>query len=310
MDDLIYAGRKSVSLSGASSGVIALGSATRRPYAIGVAAELRSNSGYKLSVGLCDVGTSGTNFAAKQTNAAPFTDANQPGGAGIKVKSSNAADVSIPVTVYGTVKTTGALTSEILTTNATNGTTASALSTQTDFDDILGFEIGAAATGNILVCKADGSTVIGTLTTPATQIGVYDVPAASQAGYDLPVSAVGDAAGTLTVGIIGTDAFDQAQLAAIALNATTPVIFQQCWRRVTKLLFGATGVGVTFSTAAMTWQTAQYSIGDGGDSEEGLAVLFNTEGNRYLWWVLANGTTPANGGASDYMILRAYKGRR
>jgi hypothetical protein len=92
---------------------------------------------------------------------------NQPDGGAVKVSSNSASDTG-KLTIFGTIKTTGAFAYETVTLTGASVVTT----TETDWDDIKGLFMGdvygkniTAAVGTITLTNAAGSTITTIATT-------------------------------------------------------------------------------------------------------------------------------------------------
>lgn len=178
---------------------------------------------------------------ASTTNGA-FT--NQPGGDAVEIVSNSASDTQ-DATVYGTTNGTDTLVKETITLDGTNVVTT----TKTDWGDILGIELSAAAVGTITFREASGNATITTITATNTQKGVESIAVSSQSvGPSTPTIAAAQAS-TQVVGLVGYDEDDAEVLDAQALAGTTLTLMNSIFDRVTKFLNGdlASGDNVTVS---------------------------------------------------------------
>ena len=180
----------------------------------------------------------GTNILAPTAGSA-FT--NQPANDGVEVLSDTAGDTGRTVDIYGTTYRTGTVVKETVT--LAGATVVS--TTKTDWGDILGVEASAThATATVTIREASGNATITTIAAGATTSGVSNISPAGDGGKAQP-TALGSAASTAFVGLVGTDE-DAAAASdnAVALAGTSEVTFPAHMDTVTKVLLGAVASGV------------------------------------------------------------------
>ena len=300
---LVYLGALQVKMYGASSGVVDLGASGVIPRQVGVQADLRSNTSYKVGLALSDASSStlGTAYAAACLG---LGFANQPQNDGIEIVSNSASDTQV-ATVYGTTTGTGIVVAEAITLT---GTSAVA-SVKTDWGYILGIELSSAAVGTVTIREASANATIITIAAAASSSGVTSVATASQSAHLLPFRAVGSTTSAKVVGVVGTDAAGNTIYDSIALpGATTAVHGTRAFKTITKLLTGdmeTTGSRTcSFSVGSLTWGGAAASLTDlGSDQDNEFEV---TPDRRYLHWCFYNGTTAANGGENDILLVKLF----
>jgi hypothetical protein len=162
--------------------------------------------------------------------------ANQPANDGVEVVSASAADdPTFTVTAWYTRDSLG--DTVYTETIALNGTTQ-VVFTHTDIALVLAVEKSAATTGTITFREASANATIITLPAATLSSGKITVTAAQVNAYNTAPTAVGDAATTKQVGLIGTDEDGATLLDSQALAGTTAVTFNDTFKTVTFLLLG------------------------------------------------------------------------
>lgn len=186
---------------------------------------------------------------------------NQPTNDYIEILSSEAADISIGVTIIGTTTGGNVVVTEAMTTHAANGTTA-VKSTKADWGLILAVKIAAAHAGTITVRKFTGPATIITIATGTLQAGVTEITATAQGCHGLIPYAKAAAASTKQVGCkYTTSAGTASTYVSAPLNNTTAVPLAAA-NSIQEIYLGdvATGTTATFYTNA-TEDDEQLTVG-------------------------------------------------
>lgn len=298
----VYLGNITVSLYGASSGVVDIGDAR----AAVIQADLRSNSTYKAGISMLKASSSniGVNFsdAVAGLDFGTAGGGNQPNNDQLHVVSDDATDIGQIVTVYGTTTGTSVVCMEEM---VLNGTTA-VDSSKTNWGYILGVELSGVCAGTVTLQEASTDQTIITIAAAALSSGVTTVAVGSRAAYDLPARVVADGASTRTVGVVGVDVAGRTVYDAMTVAGTTAVNGVVPMHTVTKLLHGdvASGTNVTFDVGNLTWAAASATLTDGGTDDTTLTS--NHQGRRYLHWCFYNATTATSGGVNDKLLVKLY----
>lgn len=179
---------------------------------------------------------------------------NQPTGGSIQILSSDAADTSKTVTIYGTTQGSDTLVAEVMSTNAANGTTA-VTSTKTDWGKILGVKKAVTA-GTITVRKTSGAATITTLAPADTKNSVTSVGVNSRAAGGQLIDIVASAATTKQVGYVGTNYNSNLAYDSQALTGTTTVQSNKVYDTVVEVY-----TGDVENTITVTITTHLYAAG-------------------------------------------------
>lgn len=142
---------------------------------------------------------------------------NQPANDGIEIVSSDNADSTQTITLYGVLN--GALTTLVTEVITLSGTTQ-AVSTHTNWYYLLGARLSASCAGTITIREASGNATISAgLTTGVLTVGIH--AATSTQAYGLVPRHDQSAAGTMPVNVVGTGLDGAALSVVAALNGTT-----------------------------------------------------------------------------------------
>ena len=205
---------------------------------------------------------------ALNTAAAGGNFANQPANDTVSVLSDDntATDKGQIVTIWGTLH--GADNTVVSATATLNGTTA------VDFTGawgkVLGVEMSAAAAGTVTIREKSASQTITTLSATETSAGIVTIT--DDRGRDQIITAVGSAATTKFVGMMGRKADGTATTWALALTGDTPVnVGAVAVRWVDKLLIGdvESARTVTFTRPAVKLFEILAGSGGGVQSNSG-----------------------------------------
>ncbi len=188
---------------------------------------------------------------------------NQPAGDRVEILSNSALDVQV-ATIWGTQ--TGApttLVSESITlTGVTFVSTVIA-----DWDNILGVELASAAHGTVTFREASGDAAITTITVGLFRSGVV-IPADTDDFYQSIVNAIGSAATTKYIGIVGTTILDVAQTEIITLAGAVLVPGTKVFKTVTKVLVGH--LESTRTTTVWSGVRLEELVAAANDTEKGV----------------------------------------
>ncbi len=203
----------------------------------------------------------GTESTFTSPVGAAFT--NQPANDGLEMVSSEAADITQSVTIYGTTQGTDTVVAETLALDGTDGTTQVA-TVKTDWGFILGVVVDAAPTGTITIREASGNQTVTTLTPTVLSRGITDVTAGQTAFGDQLVELVASGATTKVFGLIGTDSDGTTIYDAQALTGATKVLSNSRFQTVTQVLTGdleATRTVTINSTNPLLVTGSQFATG-------------------------------------------------
>ena len=202
--------------------------------------------------------------------------ANQPANDAVEVVSSEAADTTQVITIYGT---TNGGDGTVVTENITLTGTTEATTTKVDWGLILGVEMNAVATGTVTIREASGDKTITTIAPAATSAGVIAVATETRAFNQKPVI-VADDATTKSVAVIGTANDHSAQTEkATALTGSTPVTLANEYNTVTKMLVGDVDSARTVTLKVGAANNSNLSVGKSleaaaAEDDEILILLF------------------------------------
>jgi hypothetical protein len=200
----------------------------------------------------------GATMKAGATGAA-FT--NQPANGGIEVISSDAADTTQTVTVYGTTVGAGdVVTKEVITLN---GITEVA-STEVHWVDILGVVLNASCAGTVTVREATGDLAITTITTGNLTSGVVAVPEATSYAHNVAPTLVCSDTSTASVGLLGNNSSRNAIYDSQALNGVTAVTMNSAFRWVSSILVGALAADRTVTLSLGAAESYHLRVGKVG----------------------------------------------
>jgi hypothetical protein len=204
--------------------------------------------------------------------------ANQPANDAVEVISSEAADTTQVVTIYGT---TNGGDGTVVTENITLTGTTEATTTKVDWGLILGVEMSAAATGTVTIREASGDQAITTIAPAAISAGVITVATETRAFNQKPVI-VADDSTTKSMSVIGTANDHSAQTEkATALTGATPVTLANEYNTVTKMLVGDVESARTVTLKVGAANSSNISVGksleaaDAEDDEILMLLFFN-----------------------------------
>lgn len=220
---------------------------------------------------------------------------NQPAGDAIEVLSSDAADTTQTVTIYGTK--TGTTTSVVSETVALNGTTAVATTTTT-WQNILGIELSASCAGTVTIREASADQTVTTISTGNLSAGILAMDYTDARCKVLIQKASG--AATTPVGIIGIGYDGNALSTVNALNGTSDVACGTTpFKTISKVLGGAVASGTAVTVTRPEVILDQVSVGTGGASNRsGGASAADSErvlepGTKYVVAITNIGATTA-----------------
>lgn len=175
---------------------------------------------------------------------------NQPAGDTVEVLSSDAADTTQTVTIYGTITgTTISVTTEVLSLSGTDVVA----STQAAWVNILGVELSASCAGTITIQEGSADADITTITTGKLSAGVETITTTNAYGL-IPRH---DASTTTSapIALIGTGIDGGALSVVDALNnATEEDHATTAYATITKVLIGAVASPITVTV--LTNETA------------------------------------------------------
>ena len=182
--------------------------------------------------GTTNGGSSGQAYEVIHTtgNGAAFT--NQPANDGIEVVSSNAADTTQTVTIYGTTNGTDTVVVETVTLNGTTQVST----VKVDWGVVLGVTMNATALGTVTVREASGNATITTMTAGQASKGVETVTSTS--AYNVKPTVAASGATTKQIGLYGTAPGGTVQGDSQALTGATAVAVNSTFNTVTLVLTG------------------------------------------------------------------------
>ena len=202
--------------------------------------------------------------------------ANQPANDAVELVSSEAADTTQQVTLYGT--TNGGDGTVVTETVTLTGDTPVA-TTKVDWGLILGVEMDSVATGTVTVQEASGNLAITTIAPAATSAGVVEVETEIRAFNQKP-TIVADDATTKSFSVIGT-AVDHTAFTekATALTGASAVTLSDEYNTVTKLLVGDVESARTVTLKVGAANSSNISVGKSleaaaAEDDEILILLF------------------------------------
>ena len=202
--------------------------------------------------------------------------ANQPANDAVELVSSEAADTTQQVTLYGT--TNGGDGTVVTETVTLTGDTPVA-TTKVDWGLILGVEMDSAATGTVTIQEASGNLAITTIAPAATSAGVVEVETEIRAFNQKP-TIVADDATTKSFSVIGT-AVDHTAFTekATALTGASAVTLSDEYNTVTKLLVGDVESARTVTLKVGAANSSNISVGKSleaaaAEDDEILILLF------------------------------------
>lgn len=202
--------------------------------------------------------------------------ANQPANDAVEVVSSEAADTTQVITIYGT---TNGGDGTVVTENITLTGTTEATTTKVDWCLILGVEMNAVATGTVTIREASGDQTITTIAPAATSAGVVEVETEIRAFNQKP-TIVADDATTKSFSVIGT-AVDHTAFTekATALTGASAVTLSDEYNTVTKLLVGDVESARTVTLKVGAANSSNISVGKSleaaaAEDDEILILLF------------------------------------
>lgn len=184
--------------------------------------------------------------------------ANQPANDAVELVSSEAADTTQQVTIYGTTNGgDGTVVTETVTLTGDTPVTT----TKVDWGLILGVEMDSVATGTVTVQKASGDLAITTIAPAATSAGVVEVETEIRAFNQKP-TIVADDATTKSFSVIGT-AVDHTAFTekATALTGASAVTLSDKYNTVTKLLVGDVESARTVTLKVGAANSSNISVG-------------------------------------------------
>jgi len=202
--------------------------------------------------------------------------ANQPANDAVELVSSEAADTTQQVTIYGTTNGgDGTVVTETVTLTGDTPVTT----TKVDWGLILGVEMDAVATGTVTVQEASGDLAITTIAPAATSAGVVEVETEIRAFNQKP-TIVADDATTKYFSVIGT-AVDHTAFTekATALTGASAVTLSDEYNTVTKLLVGDVESARTVTLKVGAANSSNISVGKSleaaaSEDDEILILLF------------------------------------
>jgi microcystin-dependent protein len=161
--------------------------------------------------------------------------ANQPANDAVELVSSEAADTTQQVTIYGT--TNGGDGTVVTETVTLTGDTPVA-TTKDDWGVILGVELAEEAAGTVTIREGSEDQTITTITTGNLTAGILEVEDEIRAFNQKP-TIVADDATTKSFSVIGTDE-DHAALTekATALTGASAVTLANKYNTITRILVG------------------------------------------------------------------------
>jgi hypothetical protein len=170
--------------------------------------------------------------------------ANQPLNDSITVVSSNAADTTQKLTLYGTTTGGNVVVAQTITLNGTTPVVTPKL----NWGQLLGASLSAACVGTVTIQKTTGPATITTIAPAALTAGMVAVTAPGSAYNTIPAVVAGGAS-TKQFGVIGTDSTGAVQYDSVPLNGATPVPLNLSFQSIQYLLVGdnATATTVTLS---------------------------------------------------------------
>lgn len=169
------------------------------------------------------------------TSAVGGAFGNQPANDGLEIVSSDAADITQSVTIYGTTTSTDTVVVETIALDAANGTTAVS-TVKTDWGQILAVTLSASCAGTITVREASGNATVTTLTTGVLSKGVNTITSTSY--YNRLVNIVASGSSTKQIGLKGTDEDGNVIYDSQAISGTTEVQSNSSFTTITELYTG------------------------------------------------------------------------
>jgi len=210
-----------------------------------------------------------TTFTHNEVGQDGDKDANVGSGNAVKVVSTDAADTTQTVTVYGVDSGTGLPASEDLSLNGTTDVTGT-----TVWSAVHGFVLDAVAAGVVTLSDATTSTQLFDLAAAGTEVGV-EVYSTALTVNSSTLSITADAATTQKLILIGT-AGGAATLEEVTLSGTTPVVTTtDDWESISAVAVGyveaartVTIAGGMFTLAVATYATIE-DVADYFDTQTG-----------------------------------------
>lgn len=203
---------------------------------------------------LIDTAIAGTTLDTSSVGIA-FT--NQPANDGIELVSSDNADTTQTVTIYGTTNGTDTVVVETVTLN---GTTQVA-TTKVDWGVVLAVSKSAVTAGTVTIREASANQTITTLPAATLSKGLDAVTGTSIATFNVAPVIKSDGATTKQAGLIGTNSAGTTIYDSQALNGTTDVTMNSAFRSVEYILTGDVEVTNTVLLLAGAEEDDELRIG-------------------------------------------------
>lgn len=179
---------------------------------------------------------------------------NQPANDGIEIVSSDNADTTQTITLYGTLN--GAATTMVTETITITGSTQ-AVSSHLDWGVLLAARLSAVCAGTITIREASGNATITTITTGNLTAGIV-APTSTQA-YGLIPRRDGSGASTAAIGVKGIGIDGVSTYTVAAMDGTTEGDFgTKPFGSVTEFYLGA--VASTVNVNILTNEASDASV--------------------------------------------------